>query len=179
MVSQYKTIIENSSKNIEKFLNGEIDLEECLHEHMIICFNYIPAPLVEIFGKYDIHAATLNMFVSALYCLQYDDLIFCSLHPIQTATIKDNEEGLKLLIENVKEYLNGDKTIYRCLNIHMEICHQLDDYIEYFNDGWSKDTHLNLLKYVIKAVKGDKKAYDRLIVDLGIEDCNLTIVQIK
>ena len=118
------------------------------------------------------------MFQSVLYFIEHDDLVLFSHRPIYTK-IDNNKDGLELLMKNVKEYLNGDKNIYQCLNTHMEICTQLDDYIEYFNDGWSKDTHLNILKYVLRAVQDDKKAYDRLVVDLGIEDCNLTIRQIE
>lgn len=165
-------------ENVQRFLNGEMNLYDCLHEHMIICFNYIPAPLVEIFGKDDIHTATLNMFQSVLYYIEHDDLAIFSHRPIYTK-IDNNKDGLELLKKNVEEYLNGDKNLYQCLNTHMEICTQLDDYIEYFNDGWSKDTHLNILKYVLRAVQGDEKAEDRLIVDLGIEDCCLTIVQVQ
>lgn len=177
-MNEKQNVLVKLEENVKRFLNGEMTLYDCLHEHMIICFNYIPSSLVEVFGKDDIHAATLNMFQSVLYLVERNDLAVFS-HPPINVKIDNNEDGLKLLMKNVEEYLNGDKNLNQCLNTHMEICSQLDDYIEYFNDGWSKDTHLNILKHVLRAVLGDKKAEDRLIVDLGIEDCCLTIVQVQ
>lgn len=92
----------------------------------------------------------------------------------------DNEKGLKLLMENVQDYQAGDKSLLECLEQHQKICfREMDSHVEYFSDGWTKDTTLNLLKYVVRAVEGDSKAYDRLRIDLGIDDCNLTIVQVQ
>lgn len=92
----------------------------------------------------------------------------------------DNEKGLKDLMDNVKEYLAGDKTLLECLEQHQKICYRdMDSHVEYFSDGWTKDTTLNLFKYIVRAVQGDSKAYDRLRIDLGIDDCNLTIVQVQ
>ena len=92
----------------------------------------------------------------------------------------DNEKGLELLMENVREYLSGDKSLLECLDSHQRICfNELDGHVEYFSDGWTKDTTLNLFRYVVRAVEGDSKAWDRLRVDLGIIDCNLTIVQVQ
>ena len=62
---------------------------------------------------------------------------------------------------------------------HIKICAtELNDYKTYFKEGWSKDLYLNILKYVVKAVNSDKDAISRLRVDLGIVECNLTIVQV-
>lgn len=92
----------------------------------------------------------------------------------------DNEKGLNALMDNVREYQAGDKTLLECLECHQKICYRdMDSHVEYFSDGWTKDTTLNLFKYVVRAVDGDSKALDRLRVDLGIVDCNLTIVQVQ
>ena len=88
----------------------------------------------------------------------------------------DNEKGLQKLMDNVREYQAGDKSLLECLSNHQKIIYNdLDSHIEYFSDGWSRDITMNLFKYVLRAVEGDSKAYDRLRVDLGIVDCNLTI----
>lgn len=88
----------------------------------------------------------------------------------------DNEKGLKDLMDNIREYQAGNKTLLECLSKHQSIVYNdMDNHIEYFSDGWSKDITLNLFKYVLRAVDGDSKAYDRLRIDLGIDDCNLTI----
>lgn len=50
--------------------------------------------------------------------------------------------------------------------------------LDYFNDGWSKGGVLNLMKYFLKASAGDKKANDRLMADLELEDFNLTIKEL-
>lgn len=92
----------------------------------------------------------------------------------------DNEKGLIALMENVKEYNAGRKSLLECLETHQKICFQdMDGHVEYFSDGWTKDTTLNLFKHVVRAVDGDSKSYNRLRVDLGIDDCNLTIVQVQ
>lgn len=91
----------------------------------------------------------------------------------------DNEKGLKDLMTNVKEYLDGEKDLVECLDKHQKICYQDIGGIDYFSDGWTKDTTLNLFKFIVKAVEGDSKAYSRLRVDLGIDDCNLTIMPMK
>ena len=92
----------------------------------------------------------------------------------------DNEKGLQKLMENIQSYINGDIELLECLDKHQHLCfNDLDSHIEYFNDGWSKDTTLNLFKYVLRAVQGDEKALSRLRVDLGIGDCNITIVPME
>ena len=92
----------------------------------------------------------------------------------------DNEKGLQKLIANIQSYINKEIGLVECLEKHQHLCfNDLDSHTEYFSDGWSKDTTLNLFKYVVRAVNGDEKAMSRLRVDLGIEDCNLTIVHVK
>lgn len=49
---------------------------------------------------------------------------------------------------------------------------------DYFNDGWSRGGVLRLMKLFLKASAGDTKANDRLIVDLGLEDVNMTIKEL-
>ena len=44
-----------------------------------------------------------------------------------------------------------------------------------FNDGWSKGGLLRLMKLFLQASSGDKKAEDRLLVDLDIEYSNIGI----
>lgn len=91
----------------------------------------------------------------------------------------DNKKGLEKLMSNIEKYVKGEQSLPDCLTQHSIICfNDLDDYIEYFSDGWSKDITLNLFKIVYRAVNGDEKAYSRLKVDLGIEECNLQIVKI-
>lgn len=91
----------------------------------------------------------------------------------------DNEKGLEKLMSNIERYVKGEQSLPDCLTQHSIICfNDLDDHVEYFSDGWSKDTTLNIFKIAYKAVTGDEKAYSRLRVDLGIDYCNLQIVQI-
>lgn len=49
---------------------------------------------------------------------------------------------------------------------------------EYFNDGWSKGGVLRLMKLFLQANAGDKKANERLIVDLELEDVNLGVKEL-
>lgn len=44
-----------------------------------------------------------------------------------------------------------------------------------FNDGWSKGGLLRLMKLFLQASSGDKKAENRLLVDLDIEYSNIGI----
>ncbi len=50
--------------------------------------------------------------------------------------------------------------------------------IDSFNDGWSKGGVLRLMKLFLQANSGDEKAHDRIIVDLGIESCNIEIKKV-
>ncbi len=49
---------------------------------------------------------------------------------------------------------------------------------DYFNDGWAKGGVLRLMKLFLQASAGDKKANDRLNVDLDLEDYNLEIKEV-
>ena len=49
------------------------------------------------------------------------------------------------------------------------------DGIDSFNDGWSRGGVLRLMKLFLQASSGDKKAEDRLLVDLDLEYCSMEI----
>jgi len=91
----------------------------------------------------------------------------------------DNAKGLDKMLRNIKRYIDGGQSLPDCLTQHQNICfNDLDSHTDYFSDGWSKDTTLNLFKIAYKAALGDEKAYSRLRVDLGIEYCNMQIVRV-
>jgi len=85
------------------------------------------------------------------------------------------------LIKNVKAFKNEEIGLVECLENHSKICYNdvPSGYMDYWTDGYTKDATLNLFKYLVKAVDGNEKAYNRLLVDLGVETPNLTIVQVQ
>lgn len=83
------------------------------------------------------------------------------------------------LYDNVLAFKNEEISLVECLENHSRICFRdvPSSYMAYWTDGYTKDATLNLFRHIVKAVEGDDKAYSRLLVDLGIETPNLTIVQ--
>ena len=92
-----------------------------------------------------------------------------------------NYYGYNRLIGNVISYLEGNKTLVECLDDHAIICYNYlaSHSVDYFRDGVSKNTYLNIFKYVLNAVEGDVKALERLQVDLELVDYNITIQKVE
>ena len=91
-----------------------------------------------------------------------------------------NQRGYEKTMKLCKELENNNINFVEFIN-EFEII-AFNDFkgksLEYFNDGWSKGGVLRLMKLFLKASAGDKKANDRIIVDLGLEDVNLTIKEL-
>lgn len=51
--------------------------------------------------------------------------------------------------------------------------------INNFNDGVKSAAYLNIIQYLLKAAAGNNKAYERLLIDLEIQEVNLTIKKIE
>ena len=163
--------------NMAFYLFGQKKLDQCLHDHMIACYNWVGSSWNDKFEEGNIYTSTLNSFkyiLSEVEMTKYVPVIIEDKNDVE-----DNTDGLNHLIANVKSFNNNEIELTEMIDEHIKICAtELNDYKTYFKDGWSKDLYLNILKYVVKAVNGDKDAISRLRVDLGIVECNLTIVQV-
>jgi len=162
----------------------EISLDEVLHHHMIASYNWVGSNWNKQFEYNNQFATTLNSFKYMLSIVEEKEFIPVLIE--DENKVESNEDGLQHLIANVESYKNREITLSEMIDAHIKICAtELNDYKEYFKDGWRLDLYATILRYVIQATNkyGDKEkreeAMSRLKIDLGIEECNFTIVQVK
>lgn len=91
--------------------------------------------------------------------------------------VANNEKALSELIGLAKDHQNGaiDTADY-LKESEKVIFNKVSGYgVSNFNDGLKNGGYINIIIHVNKAINGDAKAYLRLLIDLEIEEANLTI----
>ena len=161
----------------------EISLDEVLHHHAIASYNWVGSNWNKQFEYNNQFATTLNSFKYMLSIIEEKEFIPVLIE--DEDKVESNENGLQHLIANVESYKNREITLSEMIDVHIKICAtELDYHKNHFRDGWRSDLYGTILQYVFRATNEyneeiREKAMERLKIDLGIEECNFTIVQVK
>ena len=88
-----------------------------------------------------------------------------------------NIDGLEKMEDLYDDFKSGRKTLPDFIDAFESICFNdiSSSSIDNFADGYSKASVSTLMKIFVRAMEGDDKAYNRLEIDLGIREENLTI----